>query len=424
MGYTAVVIQANDIMPHPNADRLNLLRYNGMQFVVSKDISIGDMVILFGADGQLSDDFCRHNNLYRDSAKNIDKSKSGFFEDNRRVRVQPFRKEKSYGFVAELSMFDYLGKVNLSIGDEFDTLNKKPICNRYYTPATLRAMNSVQGKKIKDVQYTMPEHFETTKFSYFPPQITEPSLVFISEKCHGTSARTSYTKVIRRKNTLLSLILGSKFKKETCDYEYVTGTHRTIANDRLDITMAGQQDHYRWEWHEKISPQLHKGEIIYYEIVGYDSLGGTIMEKQELSKLTDKSKIDSAWRNPMIYSYGLPEGQNDVYVYRIVHIGDDNSQTELSWYQVEQRCRELGLKTVPVLQRFMTSSLEEIKNVVASYMVDASSFLDDRHLMEGVVIRIENSEGVKVLKEKNYLFGVLEGYLEENKDYVDNEEVN
>lgn len=83
MTYKAVVIQANDIQPHPNADKLAILHYNGTQFVISKNLPIGQTVVLFPTDGQLSDSFCKYNNLYRDATKNADKTKSGFFEDTR-----------------------------------------------------------------------------------------------------------------------------------------------------------------------------------------------------------------------------------------------------------------------------------------------------------------------------------------------------
>ena len=422
MTYKAYVITASDILPHPNADNLNLLRYNGVQFVVSKNLTPGTTVVLFPEDGQLSHEFCCENNLYRDASLNKVVLKKGFFDENRRVRAQPFRGQKSYGFVADLSMFEYLGKLSLSVGDEFDSLNGKKVCEKYYTPETLRRMNSVQGKKQKNIEYTLKEHYETEKYSYNPPVVPEPSLLVVTEKVHGTSQRTGNVKVIRRMTGFLKFLYGLFGKSEQVSYELVTGTRRTIVNGRADVTTEGQQDYYRWEIHNKIAPLLHSGESIYYEIVGYDSNGGTIMEKQTLSKIQDKSKLNPTWRNPMIYSYGLPEGERDIYVYRITRTSEDGTETELPWFQVEQRSRELGLKTVPILHKGLVNSFDDVDKVVKSLVTDSSSTLDERHLMEGICIRIESSQGISVLKEKNYLFGVLEGYLKENKDYVDVEE--
>lgn len=426
MSYNAKVIQANDLVQHPNADRLQILRYNGEQFVVGKDLKQGDIVVLFPTDGQLSHDFCSNNNLYRHAELNADKLKSGFFEDNRRVRAQPFRGEKSYGFVTDLDAFSYLGNVVLNVGDEFDTLNGEVVCSKYYTPKTLAGMK-VNQKKVKDVEYTMKEHIDTQKWSYVKPEfLSEASLVIITEKVHGTSARTSKSKVIRRNPALwqkvVSFLTGKTF--EVSSYEQVTGTRRTIVNNRLDVTTEGQQDYYRWLLHSKISPQLNVGETIYYEIYGYDSHGGTIMESQKIDEKKYKEKILETWRNPLIYSYGLPEGQNDIVVYRITTTSDDGTTTELSWFQTEARCRELGLKTVPVLTKFYSDDVDLISSTVDSYMTDSSSVLDSRHLAEGVCIRIENSNGISIYKEKNWLFGICEGYLKDSDDFIDTEEIN
>jgi len=430
--YVAKVIQANNITEHPNADRLQLLHYGGLQFVVGKNMKLGDIVVLFGGDGQLSDEFCKENNLYRDSSKNKDSLISGFFEDSRRVRTQPFRGEKSYGFVAGLDSFSYLKNFNPQVGMEFSEWGGKEICRKYYTPATLKAMRNVQKnnqKKLKMIEYGLAEHFDTERFAYNVPDIKPNTLVIISEKVHGSSARTGFVKTIRRSRNIFQYFLSSIFKKfigkETSAYEHVSGTRRTICNNREDITTEGQQDYYRWQWHEKISPQLHKGETVYYEIVGWDSLGGTIMEKQNINLLKKgKKSLPSHWENQIVYSYGCQEGENDVFVYRITQTSDSGNVVELSWNQMETRSKELGLKVVPTLLFFIPETTKELEEKVYGFLKDSPSTLDNRHLMEGVCARLESKDGIKVLKEKNYLFGVLEGYLKEEESYVDNEEIN
>lgn len=211
--YKAKAIVVNDIRPHPNADKLNLVYYGSEVFVVGKDLKVGEVVVLFPSDGQLSHEFCKNNNLYRDASKNKDQLKSGFFENSRRVRVQPFRGVKSMGFLAGVSMFSYLGKVSLSAGDEFDTINGQEICRKYYTPKTLAAMSKIQQKKIKNIEYLLKEHLETDKWAYSKPIIETPTLVTITEKVHGTSARTGYTKVIRRNVNLFQKIISFLTRK-------------------------------------------------------------------------------------------------------------------------------------------------------------------------------------------------------------------
>lgn len=428
--YTAKVIQANNITEHPNADRLNVLHYGGMQFVIGKDVQIGDVVVLFPSDGQLNHDFCLENNLYRDASKNKDNSKSGFFDDNRRVRAQPFRGEKSHGYVATFDQFLYLGDFSPEIGMEFSEWNGKEVCSKYFTPATLRAMRNIEKNKAKDkpVEWNLAEHFDTKRFSYYLPEIVNNTLCIITEKCHGTSARTGRVFVTRKYQNIFqkffSHILKRFVGKSISQYELVSGTRRTICNRRPEITEDGGIDHYRWEWHEKIGPQLHKGETVYYEIVGWDSLGGTIMERQNLKSLKNRKEFPSYWTDSMVYSYGCEENENDVFVYRITQTNESGDVVELSWNQIAARSKELGLKHVPVLDFFIPSSIEDIQKVVDSLLTDSPSTIDNRHLMEGVCIRLESPTETLVLKEKNFIFGVLEGYLKEDANYIDTEEAN
>lgn len=44
--------------------------------------------------------------------------------------------------------------------------------------------------------------------------------------------------------------------------------------------------------------------------------------------------------------------------------------------------------------------------------------------MEWICVRIESEDGIKICKEKNFLFGVLEGYFKEKDSYIDTKEVN
>ena len=88
--------------------------------------------------------------------------------------------------------------------------------------------------------------------------------------------------------------------------------------------------------------------------------------------------------------------------------------------------RNLGLLYLLDFHRkfFIPSNTEELLDIVSGYMTNSASTIDSRHLMEGVCIRLEGETGTEVLKEKNYLFGVLEGYLKEQDTYVDQEEIN
>jgi len=54
---------------------------------------------------------------------------------------------------------------------------------------------------------------------------------------------------------------------------------------------------------------------------------------------------------------------------------------------------------------------------------DVPSILDSSHLREGVVVRVDHDGGTNFYKHKGFYFGVLEGYLKEDPNFVDAEEI-
>jgi hypothetical protein len=452
--YSAKLIRITQIDPHPGADRLQLIKYGQFQFVVDLSFKVGDLICMFPTDGQLSQEFCKNNNLYRDSALNADTTKTGFFETSRRVRAQPFRKEKSEGFVCKLDAFNYLGKINepMEEGLEFNTLNGHEICTKYVTEATRRAREKyAKGSSQKEVEvdYNLKKHYDTEQLDYNLDKIGANSLIIVSEKLHGTSGRTGlvrvsknvspfYVRFLKRHAYRLCNKINLLFKRNLIHYTYakewmvVSGTRNTICNTRDDVTQNGRDEHYRWIVHNQIAPQLYKGETIFYEIVGFNEFDTPIMNRQNTEKLQDKS-IREKFGKEMTYRYGCncvhsngKTPQFDVYVYRITMQNEDDVTVELPFFQVQKRSKELGLKAVPVLATMFAPD-DEIaqmmtQNLVGSFLNDGPSTLDESHLMEGVVVRVESERGVQVYKSKNFSFKVMEGILKENPDMVDTEE--
>lgn len=91
INYAAQVVRVTSLNPLDNSNNLVGAPLLGMQAVVAKGTEIGAVGILFVAETQLSEEFTARNNLFRHSEFNEDKSKSGFIEDNRRVRAIKLR---------------------------------------------------------------------------------------------------------------------------------------------------------------------------------------------------------------------------------------------------------------------------------------------------------------------------------------------
>ncbi len=431
MTYAAKIIRVHDLTPHPNADRLQLLRYHGMQFVVGLDVQHEQLVALFPVDGQLSEDMCQLNNLYHHADKNSNTLLSGFFEDNRKVRALKLRGELSDGFVVDLETLLWTGITpeQLTEGLEFTALNGKLVCDKYLTPATRQHEQGTQSKVQHDVTYHLHKHPDTEQLAYNLDKLPDAGLVILSEKCHGSSARTGYVKVERQSwpwYTCVAKRLGLRVKPRLASaYEHVSGTRNTICNDRLDCTDPQGQEHYRWQWHQKIALALRQGVTVYYEIVGFTNAGASIMQVQDTTSLKDK-RIETQFGKTMVYRYGCEDGQNDVFVYRVTMQNHTGDVVELSWLQVVVRCHELGLKPVPVLSIFYTDKVlsKTVEHEVAELLTNDASCIDSRHMREGVVVRIESEHGMQVYKQKNHLFLVLEGIAKEADSYIDTEEAN
>jgi hypothetical protein len=428
--YKAKVVKLQ-VKPHPNADRLQLGYVNGIQVIVGMDTHDGDVGVFFPVDGQLSDEFLRLHNLYRHSENNVDTNKRGYFSDNGRVTCEKIRGQRSDGFWCPLSYFEYTGYdlSKLNLGDEFDELNGHKICQKYYTPATKTAM-SKRVKKPKKVDYNFPKHFDTDKLEYNLNKIEGGDTVIITEKLHGTSTRIGYVQVERENNLtwwqkLYNKLPFPNYPEATKGFEFTVGTRNTIASDWVT---ENSSEWYRIELAKQIEGMLKKGEIVYAEIVGYDSNGGLIMNAQNTSKLPE---LQERFGDKMMYRYGcrwnevgIP--QNKMYVYRITQVNEDGYAIDLSWAQVKKRARELGLEAVPELFKFEVEpgTLPNAITKLVQAFVKGQSYLDDTHIREGVCLRVEKTNGdTVVLKHKSFEFKVLEGILKQNDDYVDREEI-
>lgn len=212
------------------------------------------------------------------------------------------------------------------------------------------------------------------------------------------------------------------FKQKTY-WQYVSGTRNTI----LDSS-AGKKDTYysdtafRTVIHNQIvEKKLHKGETLYYEIVGYTDKGGQIIPSHHV----EDKETKRIWGDTITYKYGCnPElgPQWRVLVYRITMTNEDGYVIEYPWARVKARCIELGMEHVPELDRFHYSGdKDKLINLVKS-LSDGPDPLDPSHIREGVCLRVEDSAGeVDIFKWKSFLFTSLEG-IRSNESQMDMEE--
>lgn len=416
MSYSAVVARIST-RPHPNADRLLLGTCLGYQVVVGLDTQDGELGVFFASDGQLSEEMCAANDLIGYIDPETGEKKGGFFPKNRRVRAQRFRGEKSDGYWTQLSSLSWTGVdvSRLAEGDQFTELNGVPICNKYYTPATLKAMRS--GGLQRRENHLFAKHADTAQLKHEISYIPANTVYYITEKLHGTSGRFGYVLEEKPVRSWWRKLLRKP--KVVSEYSHLVGTRNTILKDHTQAGFYGNEE-FRWNAVQKLENNLHKGEILYFELVGYTTTGAPIMGAQDTSEMKELKK---RYGPQMIYKYGQVEGTCELYVYRITRVNEDGNVLELSWPQVKARCSELGIKHVPEIDGPDVYYGEpKVLLAAAEDYMEGSSTLDESHIREGVVIRTDGAD-VKFYKAKSFDFGLLEGYLKQSDDYVDAEEI-
>lgn len=425
MSYQAFIVSLKNIRKHPNADRLLLADALNCQIIVGLDSKDGDKGIYFPCDGRLSEEFATKNDLIR--RKDADgKPAGGMFGDNRKVRIQKFRGEISNGFWCPISFLEFLLNkkelVKLEEGFAFDTINGTRICEKYITVATQRAANSKSKSKNRSETPTFPCHIDTKQLKYFVDQIPKGSILTITGKLHGTSQRIGnvldvieLTKVKKWVNKIYPLF------KEKQEYKYLNGTRRVILNYKKKNEKGYYSDDFRDKAIQPFIDKLHPGEIIYFEVCGYESIGKPIMQVVDTKCLQDKD-FTIKYGEKMTYDYGCKDGENKVFIYRIGYSMPDGYIIDLSWDDVKKRAAQLGVLTVPeIIPPFIyDGDSQKLLELCKEHSI-GTDFIGS-HWREGVVVAIQSNLNWNAYKLKNDYFLMMEGVIKDNDTQVDIEE--
>ena len=466
--YNAYITKVKNVRPHPNADRLDLVDCFGNTVCVGRDsFAEGGLAVYFPTDGQLSEEFCQVHNLVRkkdDAGNNI----GGYMDpDKRNVKAINLRGEKSDGLVMPLDCLAYTG-VDLATLEEgfcFTTINGKEICCKYIPRSNRRAAAGSGNRTRKHKVPIAPlfaEHADTEQLAYNLSAFRPGDEIEITLKMHGTSGRTARLPVLKGyRRTLLDRLFR---RQGTPIYEdgYVSGTRRVVLED-YEGGFYGSNE-FREQHSKMFEGKLHKGEEIFYEIVGFTTTGQPIMgdgnnEKvgKDFVKQYGKTTTFSYGCEPTgakILGYGYDEEspyyleekvpQSDIYVYRMTMTNEEGFVVEYTPDFMRYRCEQMGVKTVPVFEKFIIPnpclraaegedkeagylnsgemSAGEYVKAKAEQYYDGPDPVGKTHVREGVVVRIINRPKFCAYKDKNFSFKVLEGIIKETATAPDMEE--
>ena len=183
------------------------------------------------------------------------------------------------------------------------------------------------------------------------------------------------------------------FVKDT-DYKLVPGSRRVIKGK------SDGNDYYEsdvWEEYSKrLEGKIPDGYVLYGELIGWESPDKPIQKN---------------------YTYDLPPGQMEFYVYRVATVNHQGVIADLSWAAVKDFCDQRGIKYVPELHQGMNSGIypgdeDRVIKIVTDKYLDcrlhdkfpqALPLSDPKSVDEGVCVR---TEGIipRILKAKSPIF--------------------
>ena len=484
MSYSGFIVTVDKLRPHPNADKLNIATFFGNDVCVGKDIYLGDIGVYFPCDGQLSEEFCRENNLVRKKDENGNNIGGYMDPEKRNVTAIRLRGEKSDGLYCSLSCLIYTG-VNmddLEIGEPVTIINGHEICKKYIPIRQTRNGSVSSGNRTRKhkvpVAPLFAEHADTEQLAYNLGAFKPGDEIEITLKMHGTSQRTGYLPTLAgysdswfcnlrnkiwfyfnkltHKNDLYTTLDSFKHDGDPCyEMNYVTGTRRTV----LDNYSGGfyGDNAFREKHAKKFEGKLQKGETVYYEVVGFTNTGAPIMASANNSKMNDKEFVKQ-YGQTTVFSYGCsPDAsttfyhgesglfpiakkeipQSDIYVYRMTLTNEDGYTVEYTPDFMRYRCEQMGIKCVPVfykgiipeeiededlIEAGLVYKTDEWVKMMAERFYDGPDPIGKSHVREGVVVRIVNRPKFCAFKHKNFAFKVLEGLIKAEAKAPDMEE--
>ena len=274
----------------------------------------------------------------------------------------------------------------------------------------IRQLNGYTPEEYEDKYHLLDEQYVDKLFT----QVVQMCEMKINDKaCYYDTGRYSERgeKIITPQPTVI--IIDSLPSLQTTEVEDNTKLDTQTYNMRLAKAYG--------EFYKRLRPMIQKANITIIAI-------NHIKEKPQMGFLTTQAKIQ-----------GCSPNESDIYVYRMTMVNEDGDVVEMSPDQVRYRCEQMGVKTVPVFERFIIPEKQVIYNdghfaetesvnpgeyvlrKVEEYF-DGPDPIGKTHIREGVVARIVNRPNIAVYKHKNFSFKVLEGIIKDEAAEPDMEE--
>ena len=425
--YLSQIVRLDNIVPHPNADRLQIAVVQGNSVIVSLDAKEGDVYVYFPLECAINKEFLSWSNSFSDKTMNANTEISGFFGKQCRVKAVKLRGAPSMGYAVPRNKLEmWLSEKEKKaiiisddlVGKEFDSYNDILICEKYVNPVVLKKQNKekknqkkvVREPKVVDSQFHF--HVNTPQLRRLVHNISPEDYIAITRKLHGTSwvaARLLCNKRLTWKEKLLK-----KFGVKIVDTEYdlLWASRRVLKNGYLEV---GNKDHfYSYDLWEDIAKSveyaIQDSITLYGEATGYLKTGGFIQNG---------------------YDYGCEPGTFKTYIYRITTTNQSGQVYEFSHNQVKEYCEKFGLTMVPELyygkakDLYPDISVKEhwhenfLQRLIDDYLEKDCDLCKSQKVPdEGICLRKDIFD-IEVYKLKSFKFLEWETKQLDNENFVD-----
>jgi hypothetical protein len=199
------------------------------------------------------------------------------------------------------------------------------------------------------------------------------------------------------------------------EYGYITGTRRVVLDGKRNGGFYDSDD-FRYAMAAKFEGKLRKGEVVYYEIVGFQGPEGAPIMSEVINSKVKDPEFTKLYGEKTVFSYGCNQyagyteneyreddtcgrGERagvccDVYVYRMTMVNEDGDVVEYSPAYMHYRCEQMGCKSVPVLwkgyipENMLPLDAEIWIQDMVERFYDCPDPIGKTHVLEGVVVRL------------------------------------
>lgn len=446
--YLATVVKIPTIKEHPNADKLSIVEIFGNTIIIGKgSYTEGDSVVYFPVECAISRKFLSWANLLDKAELNADGVTKGFFGKQSRVKAISLRSIPSQGFlfkVSELSKYYKIDENTFKVGDVFDTVGDDVLVTKYVKGTernkgensvkksrvpnwlnttigvlprpirrgTYKFINAwynrdMEGIKSRIMDGEFSFHHKTEQLGRNIFLVNPDDFITITSKLHGTSAIFSNILCKKSFSPLRSIGNLAGMDIPTIEYKFVYSS-RSVLKNRRDGKLT---DDVWGVIAGELQDKIPEGYSVYGEIVGHTPGGATIQKN---------------------YDYGVAKGECEFRVYRVTYNLSDGKTKELEWYEIEEFCYEVGLKTVPLYFNGTARTLFDLtfdkewgnnflSKLKETYLDKVCELCTSGAVNEGIVLRIESKDTKTALKFKSPKFIIGESAARDNNE-VDMEE--